>query len=194
MVIINPNPDKDSPPKPQKPEVKLTFLESLPDWRLFSRFGELPESSLRRAAVFYWLFVVGVLGIQTLVTVNGKDYSIEWLVSALIAEFTGVTLAYWGVLRVGLWIKDISQKRNSRFCQMHKGVWRLIFCLYAIVLGTVFVSMLNELSKEKPGLWMILPLVVSFLAITVIYWSIIRVCLWIYDGFKQEKESNQKPK
>jgi hypothetical protein len=54
--------------------------------------------------------------------------------------------------------------------------------------------MLNELSKEKPGLWMILPLVVSFLAITVIYWSIIRVCLWIYDGFKQEKESNQKPK
>jgi hypothetical protein len=194
MVIVGPpNPEKDRPPQPRKSEVKLTFLELLPNWRIFSRFGEMAKGSLKTATTFYWLLVALVLGVEMLVIVTGgKAYPYDWLVSILIAGFFTVTLAYWGILRIVLWINDLTQKSSNRFTQINKGVWRLLLCLYLMLLTTILLFLLDDMSKEKATLWMVIPVSVVLLVVTAVYWSAIRVYLWIFDGFQEEKQKKSK--
>jgi len=192
MVIVGPpNPEKERPPQPRKPEVELTFLESLPNWRIFSRFGELPKGALRRAAIFYWLLEAIILGLLIVAfTISGKPNPIDRLITVLIVTFLIVTLVYWGIARIALWIGDLMQKKSNRFGQMHKGIRRILYCiniLLAVGLSILTAWSMPPQTELLPGL-LILFLVAT--GTTVLFWGTARICLWIADGFKEEKEKN----
>jgi NADH:ubiquinone oxidoreductase subunit 6 (subunit J) len=195
MVIIGPNPENDSPPKPRKPAVKLTFFESLPNWRLFSRFGEMSKGSLRLATIFFWLLAAIVCCFQILsVTTSGKAYAVDWLVSVLIAGFLILTFVYWGVLRVGLWLGDIFKWQNNRFGKMHKGIRRILYCINIILVVAFSILVLANVEppKENQALNGLLILFLVTIGTTILLWSLVRVCLWIFDGFKEEKDKKLK--
>jgi len=202
MVIVGPpNPEKERPPQPRKPEVNLTFLESLPDWRLFSRFGELPKGHLRQAAIFYWLLTVGILGLLILAfTIGDKPKTIDRIIPPLIAAFLIVTLVYWSIARITLWVSDLMQKKSliqkksNRFSQMHKGVRRILYCLNFIVVVTVLILVFNNINAPQENAVAVGLLILFFtlVGITALFWGLVRICLWILDGFKEEKEKKLK--
>ena len=198
MMIVGTDKNEEKPAKPAKPEVKLSFAESLPDWRLFNRFKQIPKNYLRMLCVLYWVLTFGILGFHMRAAVNDKNYTIDWLTSALLTEFVVFTVVFWGALRICLWIKDDDVKKNqtNRLYRMHKGVWRLLFCVYVMLSITTLLFVVKEMIKEKPGFWMLIPLLFVFLAVTAIYCFAVRTSLWIYDGFSDEKkkDGNLKPK
>ncbi len=196
MVIVGPpNPEKESPPQPRKPEVELTFLESLPNWRIFSRFGRMANGSLRSATIFFWLLVPLVIGCQFLyVKSSGMTYSGDWLLLAFIEGFVILALVYWGILRVGLWLSDILKWQNSRFGKMHKGIRRILYCINGVLIVAFSILVLSDVNppKENPVLNGLLILFFVAIGTTMLLWALVRVCLWITDGFKEEKEKKLK--
>jgi hypothetical protein len=104
----------------------------------------------------------------------------------------------------------------KRIKQMNKGMFRLFLCLYPIFVLAAFVmtpALMNTLDgvvgnhTHKTNVFSLKALSDSifigdgkiffdgcFVAVfaALAYWLFVRMCLWIYDGFQSERQSDKK--
>ncbi|MBX7077457.1 MAG: hypothetical protein K1X33_09125 [Methanobacteriaceae archaeon] len=82
---------------------------------------------------------------------------------------------------------SIIKKFGSRFKQLNKGVIRLLIVGWAIIpmLIAGYISSINSDYGFNDDDY-----VGTFIIFFILYWFIIRIVLWIYDGFKENENTN----
>jgi len=132
---------------------------------------------------FLILIIVGIILIPISISLfsDWMSYPNRWVAWLLYAVSS--ILLYCLIVFAGLWIYNHGYKNHiTRFKNLNKGFSRLIIVGSLII--PIPISLLSDW-KLYSNMWF--ALLLYFVSTILLYWLIIFAGLWIYDGFKIEK-------
>ncbi len=132
---------------------------------------------------FLILIIVGAILIPISISLfsDWMSYPNKWV--ALLLYAVSAILLYCLIVFAGLWIYNRGYKNHIiRFKNLNKGFSRLI--IVGSLLIPIAISLLSDW-KLYTNMWF--ALLLYFVSTILLYWLIVFVGLWIYDGFIIEK-------